>query len=172
MKDISIRQISPEDLPQLKTITSKTFMETYAAGNTEEDMQQYLRTNFSAEILEAEVKNKNSRWFFAEEEGRVIGYLKVNFSAAQTEIHDAASLEIERIYVYQEYQGKKIGQLLYQTALTLAQEKKLDYLWLGVWDQNTKALEFYQKNGFVPFGNHVFTLGQDKQNDILMKKMI
>ena len=71
-----------------------------------------------------------------------------------------------------EYQGKHIGQLLYNKALYVANEKMVDYLWLGVWEENLKAINFYKKNGFVEFDKHIFKLGEDEQTDLMMKRYI
>lgn len=103
---------------------------------------------------------------------KVIGYLKVNFEQSQTELKDDKALEIERIYVLKEFHGKNVGQALYEKAIELAKEKKVKYVWLGVWEQNQRAIKFYQKNGFIPFDKHIFTLGDDKQTDILMKLIL
>ena len=46
----------------------------------------------------------------------------------------------------------------------------MKYIWLGVWEENPRATRFYQKNGFVAFGKHIFKLGDDEQTDILMKR--
>ena len=54
-------------------------------------------------------------------------------------------------------------------ALEIAKSKMLDFLWLGVWDENPKAIRFYEKNGFVAFDKHVFKLGQAVQTDRMMK---
>ena len=43
------------------------------------------------------------------------------------------------------------------------------YIWLGVWEKNTKAIRFYKKNGFIEFDKHIFNLGNDEQTDIMMK---
>ena len=100
---------------------------------------------------------------------QVIGYLKLNFGDSQTELKDDKSAEIERIYVLQEYQGKKVGQLLYEKALQIANAYKADYIWLGVWEENPRAIQFYKKNGFTEFDKHIFKLGEDEQTDIMMK---
>jgi ribosomal protein S18 acetylase RimI-like enzyme len=42
-------------------------------------------------------------------------------------------------------------------------------MWLGVWEENPRAIRFYQKQGFVEFDQHIFQLGEDAQTDILMK---
>jgi ribosomal protein S18 acetylase RimI-like enzyme len=52
---------------------------------------------------------------------------------AQTELVQGDALEIQRIYVLEDFKGKKIGQLLLMEAIAIAQSKKLEYIWLGVW---------------------------------------
>ena len=69
----------------------------------------------------------------------------------------------------QSFHGKKLGQALYEKAIQIANEKKVQYLWLGVWEKNNKAIQFYKKNGFVQFDTHIFKLGNDEQTDIMMK---
>ncbi|GJH39565.1 hypothetical protein RCZ04_01150 [Capnocytophaga sp. HP1101] len=81
-------------------------------------------------------------------------------------------MEIERIYVLKSFHGSGVGQELYQKAITVAREQAVQYVWLGVWEQNPRAIRFYEKNGFVPFDKHVFVLGNDPQTDILMKKTL
>jgi ribosomal protein S18 acetylase RimI-like enzyme len=98
-----------------------------------------------------------------------VGYLKLNFSAAQTEFKDEHALEIERIYVAKAYLGAGVGQLLINKAIAVAQESGLECVWLGVWEKNPRAIRFYEKQGFKQFGSHSFMLGQDEQTDILMK---
>ena len=91
---------------------------------------------------------------------------------SQTELKHETALEIERIYVIQEYQGKKVGQQLYEKAIQVAKEKKAQYVWLGVWEENHKAIQFYNKNGFEVFDKHVFVLGDEKQTDLMMRLFI
>jgi ribosomal protein S18 acetylase RimI-like enzyme len=132
-------------------------------------MKAYLEEELSLEKLTAELTNPNAEFYFAELDDVVIGYLKLNFGASQTELKDEKALEIERIYALKEFHGKKVGQLLYEQALRIARQRKADYIWLGVWEENSRAIHFYQKNGFVAFDKHIFKLGNDEQTDIMMK---
>ena len=68
-----------------------------------------------------------------------------------------------------EYHGKQVGQVLYNKALLVAKQHNVDILWLGVWEENPRAIRFYQKNGFVEFDKHIFKIGNDEQTDIMMK---
>jgi ribosomal protein S18 acetylase RimI-like enzyme len=172
MEHIEIKEVNLNDVDQLQKIARQTFFETFSAGNTEENMTKYLQENLSIENLSIELKNENSEQYFAVLEGEVIGYLKLNFGKSQTELKDDRALEIERIYVLKDFHGKSIGQQLYQKAIDVAVQKKADYVWLGVWEENPRAIRFYKKNGFVEFDKHIFKLGDDEQSDIMMKLVL
>ena len=105
----------------------------------------------------------------AEIQKQTIGYLKLNFGEAQTEFKDQNFCELERIYVLKEFQGKYIGKRILEIAIVKAKQAKTENLWLGVWEENHKAIEFYQRNGFEIFDKHIFKLGEDNQTDLLMK---
>jgi ribosomal protein S18 acetylase RimI-like enzyme len=169
MESIDIKRVALNDIDQLQKIGRQTFSETFSAGNTEENMKKYLEEGFSIEKLTAELNNKNSEFYFATIDNKVIGYLKLNFGQSQTELKDDKALEIERIYVLKEFHGKSVGQLLYEKAMQIARQTNADYVWLGVWEENPRAINFYKKNGFVEFDKHVFKLGNDEQTDIMMK---
>lgn len=124
---------------------------------------------FSTEKVKGELSDENAAFYFAESENEIIGYLKVNYGDSQTEIKSEKALEIERIYVLKEFHGKKVGQILYEKAIDLAKGINADFIWLGVWEQNPRAIRFYEKNGFRAFDKHIFKLGNDEQNDIMMK---
>lgn len=170
METVTIREITINDITKLQHIGKLTFSETFSTDNNEEDMNKYLETSFSIEKIKIELQDNNSIFYFAMYNEEPIGYLKLNWGPSQTEIKTENSLEIERIYVLKEFHGKKIGQLLFEKALEIAQIKNVNYIWLGVWEYNKKAIHFYEKNGFVAFDKHVFKLGNDVQTDIMMKR--
>ncbi len=169
MDKIDIKNVMLTDIEQLGNICKQTFLETYSEVNTQENMNKYLNEDFKDDKLRSELTNPNSEFYFANLDNRVIGYLKLNFGQAQTELKDQNALEIERIYVLKEFQGKRIGQILYDKALQVAGRISADYVWLGVWEHNLRAINFYKKNGFVEFDKHIFKLGADDQMDIMMK---
>jgi diamine N-acetyltransferase len=167
--EIIVTKITENEILQLQKIGRKTFSETFSENNTEESMNDYLETSFSIEKLISELNDENSEFYFAKLNDEVIGYLKLNIGSSQTEIKGDNALEIERIYVSKDFHGKKVGQILYEKAIEIASHKNLDYVWLGVWENNQRAIKFYQKNGFVEFDKHIFRLGTDEQTDIMMK---
>lgn len=169
---ILIKKAAIKDLETLQNLGRETFYETFSVHNSEEEMQNYLVKSFASEKLTAEINHPESQFFIAWEEDSPVGYLKVNSGKAQTELQDETSLEIERIYVKSSHHGKKVGQVLYEKALEIAQEENKKYLWLGVWEENLRAVNFYRKNGFVQFDTHIFKLGNEEQTDLMMKKTL
>lgn len=172
MNAITVLPAGPQDLNTLQRISRETFYETFAASNTESDMQKYLEENLGTERLGAELQHPDSLFYIAWDGAEPVGYLKLNLTTAQTELQDPNAVEIERIYVKASCQGRKIGQLLYEYAVEVARERHKNYIWLAVWEENHKAIGFYNKQGFVAFDKHIFKLGDDEQTDIMMKKLL
>lgn len=167
--NITIEQINNSHIEALQQIGRQTFSETFAESNSAENMAKYLAEAYSFEKLNEELNNQNSFFYFAMLDEKVIGYLKLNMGGSQTELKDNDALEIERIYVLKDFHGKKVGQLLFDKAIKIAKALQVAYVWLGVWEENKRALKFYIKNGFVEFDQHVFVLGDEAQTDIMMK---
>lgn len=172
MNSLIIKRVQTNDLNELQEISRKTFAETFASTNTKEDMDKYLDENLSVAKLMDELNEQNTEFYFATSKNRVVGYLKVNYGQSQSELKTDNSLEIERIYVLKEYHGVNVGQQLLEKALNIARQQKVNYIWLGVWENNQRAISFYKKNGFIAFDKHIFMLGNDEQTDIMMKRML
>lgn len=169
-EEVHIREADAEDIDALRAIGRQTFLETFGQANTMADMDQYLAGRFSREQFLGEHQDPGSRFFLAEQAGRAVGYLKVNRGEAQTEAMGEKAMEIERVYVLQEFHRQGIGSMLMEQAYGVAQEWQAEWIWLGVWEHNPAAIAFYERCGFTRFGEHVFQLGGDAQMDVLMRK--
>jgi ribosomal protein S18 acetylase RimI-like enzyme len=169
LEKIKIEQINNSHIAALQQIGRQTFEETFAESNSAENMAIYLEEAYAYEKISAELNDPNSFFYFAILDEKVISYLKLNTGGSQTELKDNDALEIERIYVLKAFQGKNVGQLLFDKAIEVAKAQHVAYVWLGVWEENKRAIQFYTKNGFVEFDQHVFVLGDEAQTDIMMK---
>ncbi|SHI36707.1 GNAT family N-acetyltransferase [Aquimarina spongiae] len=169
-QDVEIVKVTLEDKEKLLEIGYNTFYEAFGPPvNTEENIQSYLEQKFTLDQITQELLHPHSQFYFACIQNTLVGYIKLNTQTAQTEAVDLNALEIERIYVTKEQQGKSIGQILLQKALSIAKELQSNCVWLGVWDQNTRAIRFYERWGFKAFTTHKFVLGTEIQTDVMMK---
>ncbi len=169
MTDHEIKPLSLDDLIPLQALARKTFFDTFADYNAPEDMQYYLDYKLSDNQLREELESVNSHFYGIFLQEKMIAYLKLNDGTAQTDDQLENALEIERIYVDKDFQGLRIGKQLFEFSLAIAKERGRQWLWLGVWEQNYHAIEFYQRQGFAKFGEHLFHLGNDEQLDYLYK---
>jgi diamine N-acetyltransferase len=165
----AIRKATNDDLMPLLELARTAFVQAFTAGNKPENVQSYLNEAFTPDQFAKELSQPASTFFVAELGDRLIGYTKVNLVPAQTDVHDPKSLEISRLYVLEDFLGLGVGQVLLETAIGFAKQNQKDYLWLGVWDKNARAIRFYEKNGLRIFGSHPFPFGDEIQTDYLMR---
>lgn len=156
-------------LQQIQQLSRNTFFETFHTVNTPENMQSFLEAAYNTQKLSAELNDGSTAFYLLLDDDEPAGYIKINFGDTQTDIKDKDGIEIERIYVLQKFQGRQFGKILFEKAVEMAKQSHALFIWLGVWEHNQKAIQFYQKLGFQPIGSHPFWLGNDKQTDIIMK---
>jgi diamine N-acetyltransferase len=169
---LRICPVGPDELPVLRDLAEATFLNTFSSQNAPQNISAYASVAFDMDRVRAEYENAHSRFYFARTGSDIAGYLKLNTGPAQTEQDLENAMEIERIYATRAFQGQGIGKCLMATALELAREAGVDWVWLGVWEHNQKAITFYEHQGFEPFGRHSFRMGSDVQIDVMMKKKI
>ena len=166
---MTLIKCTKNDLHKLQRISRETFKDTFSEYISEQDIKDYFATALRKEKLLSEIEDKHSSFYFACHDEEMVGYMKVNETPAQTEINDAESLELQRIYLLKHRQGKGEGAYLLNHAINIARDKAKKYLWLGVWENNHRAIKFYKKYGFYAFSEHFFIAGSDKSHDILMR---
>ena len=169
MSNFYFKKCNLSDLAALQKISIDTFTSTYQAKNTKENFENHIAQAFNSEQLTKELNNPNTEFYFLFSEKKLVGYLKLNENEAQTEKMQKHCYELERIYLFEEFQGKGFGKILIDKSIEIAKTKNKKELWLGVWEENPAAIGFYKKMGFVEFGTHVFKVGDDKQMDYMMK---
>jgi diamine N-acetyltransferase len=162
-----LRQLNETDLPALQAISIATFESNYASLNDPVQFQLHLERSFNAAQLLSELKDPTILFFFAEQGAEVLGYCKLRSPAPLASKPDLACLELARIYVSEPYQKWGIGKMFLEKAKSLARAQGRQAIWLGVWTQNAKAIDWYERQGFQAVGKHTFMLGDEAQEDFV-----
>ena len=171
---IEIRRLNKTDVPVLATIAREVFYDTFTGTCTEEDMQGFLDAAFNEEKLTSEISDPENKYFFAEIAGQPAGYLQFmeDYSGFPL-MKKWKALELKRIYVKKEFQGKGVAQALMDFILRYASDTGYEVVWLGVWEHNKKAQRFYEKYGFENSGHpHDFPIGSTPQTDFWFWKFL
>jgi ribosomal protein S18 acetylase RimI-like enzyme len=167
-----IHRATVEDAALLCTFGIRAFRDTFGSANTAEDMNLYIDANFTPEKLRQELTDPLSVFLTVYDGEILAGYVKLRTGHEPAQLGPKRALEIERIYADVSYLGKRVGLTLMNEAIRHARMHNFEVLWLGVWEYNVKARNFYEKCGFETFGSHIFVLGTDAQTDLLMKKAL
>lgn len=170
---ILVAKCNPETAAQLASVGRQTFHDSFAADNKPEDMTAYLATTFGPALQLAELQRPDTVFLLARMQQDVVGYAKLRFNSTlgiEPGKKPDVRLEIERLYVLEEWIGTGLGAALMRRAIEEARAKSCRSVVLGVWEKNARALAFYQRFGFKLIGQHDFLLGSDVQTDLILRK--
>ena len=170
---ISLAKANAATATQLADLGRQTFQATFAATTAPADLAAYLAENFGSDIQLAELQNRENTFLLAHMQAELVGYgkLRDNSSLGLLEGQDPAGrLEVERLYVRDDWQGTGLGAALMRGILALGEQLHCSAVVLGVWEKNERARAFYQRFGFREIGQHEFRLGQDVQTDLILRK--
>ncbi|MGZ3846438.1 MAG: GNAT family N-acetyltransferase [Flavisolibacter sp.] len=167
-----IREAKIEDATLIANISHQTFYDTFSPYNSTQNMDKFLKQQFTKGKLILEVGAKQNIFLLAYDGDTVAGYVKIRDDRVPLSMGKVSALEIARLYAMTNQIGKGVGSKLMQSCLQIAKEKSKEWLWLGVWEKNKRAIDFYTKWGFEKFDETDFLLGDDMQRDWLMKKKV
>ncbi len=158
------------DAQLLVDISRRTFYDSFARFNTKENMDKFMNEQLTKERIIAEVNDPSYIFLIAWGGDEPLGYVCMRKSHMPPGLYYREAMEISRIYVEQKAIGMGVGHALMQKSIDIAKEKNIQVIWLGVWEENQRAIDFYHKWGFKRFSQHIFMLGDDVQTDWLMSK--
>jgi ribosomal protein S18 acetylase RimI-like enzyme len=152
----------------LAALAERTFRAAFGPFNTHENMDAHCAKAFGEAIQASEIANPECETFVCDEGVELVGYAQLRWGAAPPCVLATKPAEIQRIYVDERWHGKGIAHALMSRVLAVAMQRSVDQIWLGVWENNPRAMAFYLKYGFSKVGHHVFRLGDDPQHDWIL----
>jgi GNAT superfamily N-acetyltransferase len=174
LMEIKLRKIVPSDAASLSVIAKQTFYDTFTGTCTEADMEDFLEQYFNEAKLESEIRDENNFYFFTEADGDPVAYLQFMEDYSSLPLMKKwKALELKRLYVLKAFHGKGIAQQLMDFIISYAREHQFEVIWLGVWEHNNRAQQFYSKYGFIDSGHtHDFPIGNTPQTDKWLWKFL
>jgi diamine N-acetyltransferase len=169
---VTVRIAELKDAELVADMSRQTFYDSFSRENSKEDMDRFMNEQFTKESLMKEVGAERNIFLLAYEGDEPVGYVRMRENNIPPELGTDQAIEVARIYAVQTAIGKGVGRVLMQKCIDIATEKKHHTIWLGVWEHNQRAIDFYTRWGFEIFADHEFILGNDVQKDWLMKKIL
>lgn len=166
---LSIRMATAADAEMLTELAWRTFHDAFAPVNSPENMEAYMSENFTLQKFSAQITDPRADFLIAEIEAAPVAFAKLYDGHVPDCVGGVAPIELERFYVDRQFHGQGIAQTLMQACFDRAGQSGHGTIYLGVWENNHRAIAFYRKCGFDVVGSHAFQLGDEAQNDLLME---
>lgn len=171
MVSAAARVANPRDASLLAELGARTFRNS-APNTRHEDVESYVRENFTREKLLACLSVKKSAALILEWNGQAIGYALLSPDKQPIGLVPPPSIRIKWLYMLEEWTGRKLGDVLMSRCLEHATSLGVASVWLTVWKNNGRAIHFYERWGFRKVGTCDFVVGSDTQEDFVLLKKI
>ena len=165
-----VRDATAADLPAVDRVFRTSFCETFAHLYSAEDLTAFL-AKFTPEAWAGEFADPRYRFRIAEVDGEVIGHVKLGPSALPIET-DKRAVELRQIYVLKDHLGSGIAAALTDWVIAEARGQGFEELYLTVYVDNHRARRFYDRYGFQAVGRYDFMVGNQADEDIIMRKLL
>ena len=169
---VVIRAAQSADAPYLAEFGARTFRTAFSANNNPADLDAYIAEAFSDETILGEINDAQSTFLLATVEGMNVGYAKIYKGNPPDCVDGPKPIELARIYVDARRQSSGVGAALLQAVFDYARDEGYGTVWLGAWEKNPDAIRFYERHGFAAVGAKYFMVGSDRQNDIVMRRVL
>ncbi len=163
-----IRKANRSDARILAQLAESTFRDTFGATNSAENMDQHCQSAYAEAIQADEIADPRMVTLLSEHDKALIGFAQLRWGPSPNCVAGRLPGEIHRLYVASDWHGKGVAHDLMHACISEIEQRGSDVIWLGVWEQNPKAISFYKKFGFAEVGDHVFPVGKEPQRDIIM----
>lgn len=156
-----IREANISDAAVISSLMRITFDETF--GHLFEDrhvLLDYFKEFFGVDKISNGIQKKNNVFWLAFVNDKPVGYAKLKVHSPSEFVTGEAISQLQKIYVLKEFLSMKIGLKLQEALLQKARDLGSKQIWLSVFKENPRAINFYLKNGFEKIGEHQFQIGK------------
>jgi ribosomal protein S18 acetylase RimI-like enzyme len=185
--ELEFRKATSDDAAQVSALIGSTWAKFFAYSVTESDLETYLTQTVSEAQIRKEIEDESRYCLLAVrpaqdtstgepttgvKDSTVVGVAQLNFNTTEEGLTTSKPVKLDRLYIQSTEQGGGLAATLLQVAEEEAKKRGCNGLWLGVWENNARAIRFYEKMGFVRRGEHFFWLGESKRRDWTMEKSL
>ncbi|MCF7823739.1 MAG: GNAT family N-acetyltransferase [Candidatus Marinimicrobia bacterium] len=164
-----MKQVRPwrrSDLPAIQQVAWTTWADAYGSFIPEEDRRDFHIAYYALDKLQILFDSKIVTGCVAVVDEKVVGYSKTHWNEKRAEFF------ITSLYVLPQFQKLKLGKDMLNFGIEAAKKHDADRVWLGVMIENTPAIEWYHRQGFVFIEKRPFTIGKTTIDDLIGYKLI
>jgi diamine N-acetyltransferase len=168
-----VRALTTADAASYSAFAERLFRDTYSEGYEPEDIEDYVSHSFNEAQQIAELDEPGGRVLVIEDpQDGLLGYAHLRQTPAPPALHGRSGVEISRFYIDKPWHGRGIARVLMSACIAEARSRGADALWLLVYQENPRAIAFYEKCGFQRSGTQPFKLGRRVDQDWVMVRIV
>ena len=164
----ALRRATPADIDNYAAISRRTFADTYRGTHSAEVLERHVGARFTEEALRIELSDATREALVVTRGDAWVGYVLLHEGAPPSDVHGSHPVEVERFYVDADWHGRGVARPLMEAALDAARVRGGDVAWLSVWQENPRAVRFYERCGFVVVGSATYLFDGHPESDHLM----
>lgn len=164
---IRYRPAEPDDSERLVALFHDSFRDTFGPLYDPQDLALFL-AGHTAENWRDQLESDDFAVRLAEEDNELIGFIKLGPVKLPVEPRGKA-VELRQLYVLAPWQGSGAAQELMDWGMAEARRRGADELYLAVFTDNRRARRFYGRYGFDEVGPYAFMVGNQADEDVIMR---
>jgi len=160
----NITKAKLQDAKILAQIAKASFLPAHGHSAPTKDIDNYIAANFSEANFLEELSNPDNHYYIIYDNNTIAGYSKITLNTSNENINPQNVTYMSRLYLLKEFYGKNLGKVLFDFTINFSKQHKQQGMWLAVWTENQRAINFYTKMGFNIVGKHNFRISETHTN--------
>ena len=169
MSTITYRDATVDDCEALSSLMRETFVATFGHLYRAEDLAAFLAASYAPAQQYAEIIAMDGETRLAVRDGGLIGYAQIGPFTLPYDPGPAHALELYRLYVRADVQGKGVAPTLMDWAMGRFAARGAGQAFLGVWSENHRAQKFYTRYGFAKVAEYQFSVGEARDAEWILR---
>jgi len=161
---ITISSVNENDCKILADLGRQTFLESHDKSASPADLDYYVRRAYDESQVRKELADPENNCYLLYDDEKAIGFSNCYFNYDHAELQQTNTTKLDRIYILQKYYDTGLGKKLFDFNIMISKEHQQKGMWLYVWTANTRAIRFYEKQGFTIAGNYEFKIAPNHKN--------
>lgn len=165
MSTAKLRPAQDADVVCLAALSIEVWLNTYIRNGVRADYAGYVLAAFTPDKMRRAIARDHI--IVSQNAEGIDAYVQISANRSCA-VAGEGDVEISHLYVQPHHQGRGLGPALLRGALDHCAENGVNRPWLISNSENTRALKFYARAGFVKIGTRQYEIdGQFYPNDIL-----
>ena len=161
---ILIKKANENDASLVAELAKTSFIESHGHSAQPGDINSYITKNYNDDSIREELLDSKNIYYIIYYNDEAAGYSKIVLNSPYTHSAIANISKLERFYLLKKFYNLNLGRRLLEFNIDLMKQNSQTGVWLYVWKENPKAINFYTRNGFRIIGSYNFKISESHSN--------